>query len=568
MALPYPIAPTQTDVKSPIDQQLMDALRLNQEYLDAQLSAGSSAGIIAFRVNGPLIAIKNTLSLGSGKKLDGGVITSAVTFTNARLYLENGGTSGALEVDVYRHKDVQHAIEKILAQYSGATQAIGRLGSSLATQAISQATPTINTQQITKPKASVNISSIADMGNGDFLYTFSGTSALDSDYEVGDYITFSGCTDPANDGEFQIKNVNYNGLPSVVVNNALGVAQNSAAGTGSLSLYEYTYLAVVDDDIAAGEDIILAGHTHAGNNGTFTIYKTNQGGNNIWLKYAGGDVQAGVAGTAQCTRFSYVFSVLPDDTQYIVGEKAEMSGHTNPANDGKFIIRKVNDGGNNIVVSNTVGVSQGGAAGNVDTLRWLYSTPSDASADVTVGDFIKLENHTDPANDGLFEVKFINRFTANNLEIYNENGVVQAGVAGDIISALKVIAFREDYAASYVVDKSKVALEGIVALTDNIYHEFDVKEINRLSASSYNIVIYAPDLSLQDTASGRVAREARTIFTDRPRIEVAQANVIRNLQVDIDATFEAGGVDADTILTMDILEVPEGLPSNVLLALS
>ena len=34
MALPFPIAASQTDAKSPIDQQLMDALRLNQEFLD------------------------------------------------------------------------------------------------------------------------------------------------------------------------------------------------------------------------------------------------------------------------------------------------------------------------------------------------------------------------------------------------------------------------------------------------------------------------------------------------------------------------------------------------------
>ena len=568
MALPYPINANQTDAKSPIDQQLMDAIRLNQEYLDSQLGTGSAGGIINFRVNGYLTRIKSILDLGAGKKVDGGIISAAVTFSQARLYLEKGGTSGALEVDVLRHKEIQHSIESITAQYQGTTQAIGRLGSSLSTQAISIATPVINTQLITKPKPAVNIETITSIGSNQWLYTFSGTTLLDADYEVGDYITFSGCSNAANDGEFQIVYVNYDGLPSVVVTNGSGVEQVAAAGTGVLSLYEFTYLATVDDDIVTGEEIILAGHSAGGNNGTKTIYKTNQGGNNIWLKYSGGAAQGAPAGTATCTRWVYVFSATPDDTQYIVGEKAEMAGHSSGANNGKFIIRRVNEGGNNIYVSNSAGVTQGGAAGTVNTLRWLYSTPTDSSADITAGDFVKFSGHSSANNDGLYEVKVVNRFTVNNLEIYNENGVAQGAPAGTHTTALKLINFREDFAADYIADTSKAALEGLVATGDDIVDEFDVKEINRGGFSNYNIVIYAPDLSLQAGAQGRVAREVRTIFIDRPRLETSQDGVIRNLQKDTGATFAAGGVDADTILTMDILEVPEGLPSTMVLSLA
>lgn len=568
MALPFPISPAQTDAKSPIDQQLMDAIRLNQEYLDAQIGGGSSGGVLNFRVNGFLTRIKSLLDLGAGKKVDGGIISNAVTFTSAKLYLEKGGTSGALEVDVLRHKEVQHAIEKIEAQYSGATQAIGRLGSALNTQAVSIATPVINTQLITKPKAAVNVETIADLGNNRFLYTFSGTTILDADYEIGDFITFAGCTNAANNGEFEILQTNYEGLPSVVISNASGVEQTAAAGTGELSLYEYTFLATVDDDYVAGEEVIMAGHTAGGSNGTFTIYKTNQGGNNIWLKYSGGTTQGAPAGTAQCTRWVYAFASAVDDTQYIVGEKAEMAGHTSGNNNGKFIIRRVNEGGgNNVYVTNNNGVSQGGAAGTVNTLRWLYSTPTDTSGDITAGDKLVFSGHSNANNDGTFDIKTVNRFLINNLEIYNENGVAQGSPAGTHTTTLKVVSFKEDFSAFYVAGTSKVALEGLKEITGSTVEEYDVVEINRGGGSNYNVVIEAEAIQEQAVSSGRVAREVRTIFINRPRLEVEQAGQIRNLQKDDSATFAAGGVEADTILTMDILEVPEGLPSTMVLSL-
>jgi len=568
MSLPFPIAATQTDAKSPIDQQLMDALRLNQEFLDSQIGGASAGGILNFRVNGRLSRIKALLALGGGQNLDGGIISNAVSFSAAKLYLEKGGTSGTLEVDVLRHKELQHAIEKVTSQFSGVTQAVGRLGSSLNTQAVSQATPQIATQLITKPKSSASVFSIADIGNNDFLYTFTGIAQLDADYEIGDSIQFSGCTNAANDGEFIIKQVNYDGLPSIVINNASGVEQVGAAGTGVLSLYEFTYLALIDDDIVSGEQIIMAGHTVGGNNGTFTIYKTNQAGNNIWLKYAGGSAQAGVAGTADCTRWVYVFSVLPDITQYIVGEKAEFAGHSSANNNGKFVIRRVAlAAGNNIYVSNVNGVSQGGAAGTGNTLRWLYTMATDPAADINVGDKIIFSGHSSGLNDGTFTVQFVKRFTVNNVEIYNEIGVTQAGIAGIYETTLRVVWFKEDFSADFLTGTSKVILEGLKTVTGDIVPEYDVVEVNRGGFANYNVVIEAEKILEQAVTSGRVARELRTIFINRPKLTVAQDNVIRNLQKDTGATFVAGGVDADTILTLNIISVPEGLPSTMVLSL-
>jgi len=567
MALPFPINANQTDAKSPIDQDLMDSFRLNQEYLDSQVGAGSAGGIVTFRVNGFLTRIKALLDIGGGKKVDGGIVMNAVTFSNAKLYLEKGGLDGALEVDVLRHINLQHPISEIVAQYSGATQAVGRLGSALNTQAVSLATSTLNTQLINKPKPSQNIETITNIGGDSWLITFSGTTVLDDDYSIGDSITIAGATAGGNNGTFIINQINYDGLPSVVVTNASGVEQSLASGTGELELFEYEFNFLADDDFVVGEEVIMSGHTDGSNNGTFEIYKTNQGGNNIWVKNVGA-TQGSAVGTVQCTRFVYVFSVTPDDTQYIVGEKAEFSGHTSGNNNGKFIIRRVNEGGNNVYVSNSSGVTQGGSGGTAETLRWLYSTPVDFSSDATVGDTVKFSGHSSSNNDGTFTVLFVNRFTVDNLEVYNENGVVQAGVAGQITSGLKIVSFKEDFSANYLVDSSLVQLEGIASQSDDLDEEFLVKEINRGGFSNYNVVIDAPDLSEQSTSAGRVSNEARSIFLVRPRLEVAQVNQVRNFQTDTGATFVAGGVPSDSVLTMDIVEVPEGLPSTCVLALS
>lgn len=567
MTLPHPINANQTDAKSPIDQQLMDAYRLNQEYLDTAISGASSGGLINFKVNGYLNRIKALLTSGAGRRLDGGIVSNAVTFTKARLYLEKGGDQGALECDVLRHVILNHGIEDITGQYSGNTQAVGRLGSSVNTQAVSIATPIINTQQITKPKASVNIDSIADLTGNDFLYTFSGSTLLDSDYEVGDSITFASCTNAANDGEFVIKSINYDNLPSVVINNASGVEQIATAGTGTLSVYEYTFLASVDDDFVVGENVILAGHTNAANDGTREIKKVNQGGNNIWVKHAAGVVQGGVAGTAQCTRWLYAFASALDDTQYIVGEKAYFAGHTSGANDGSFIIRRVNIAGNNIVVTNESGVSQGGAAGTTDTLRWLYSTSTDISADVSVGDNMVMTSHTSANNDGTFVVTFVNRFAVNNIEVYNENGVVQAGVAGVQTSARKIVSFKEDFSSSYLAGTSTISFDGIQVATGSQLVEYDVVEVNR-GIGQFNIVIDAAGIIEQLVSAGRVAREVRSLFTQKPKITLDPNNLQRDILTDTTSTLNGTAVAADNVLTLEILEVPTGLPSTMVLSLS
>lgn len=571
MALPFPIAATQTDAKSPIDQQLMDALRLNQEYLESQLGGASAGGIINFKVNGFLTRIKALLNQGAGKHLDGGIIANAVTFTNAKLYLEKTGDSGALEVDVLRHKEVQHPINSITAQYKANVQSVGRLGVALSTQAITKATPDILTQEITKPKTARDISSIVSIGDDQWLITFTG-SLLDGDYIVGDSINISGASAGANNGNFEIKKVNFDGLPSVVVSNPSGVEQLGVGGTGQLNLFQYTFNALVDDDFVVGETAYFTGHSNSSNDGTFEIFKVNNGGNNIWVKSPNGVTQNGVAGTVKVNRFRYVYASSVDDTQYVVGENAEFSGHSSSINNGKFRIVAVNDVGNSITVFNetTSHNEQGGAAGNAQTLRWLLSMPTDPSTDddVQVNDFIRLSSMTSSNNDGDYQVKFVKRFGVNNIEIYNANGIVQGGVAGNLETSKKLVNFTQDFSALYIVGESRVALEGIHNLEDTDKREYEVKEINRGGFSNYNVVIEAIGVGEYQGSQGRVAREVRSIFITRPRLEINSSISSRYLQKNTTATFKNGGVEADTILSMDVLEVPNGLPSNLVLSLS
>jgi len=567
MALPFPISSTQTDAKSPIDQQLMDAIRLDLDYLDTQIGGGGGSAS-TFRANGPLYPLRNRLAYGAGNKIDGALVLAATTFTRCRLSLLKGGSGGTLEVDVKRHIAVNHPITRITAQNQSSTQSIGRLGTALNTQSVSAATPTISTQLITKVKPALNIRSIINIGGNNWLYTFTGTSLLDADYMIGDSMLFAGASNANNNGEKVITQVNYDGLPSVVVSNATGVEQVTATGTGILSMYSYEYLATVNANFAVGESVIFAGHTTAGNNGTKTIYAVNSGANNIITKHTGGATQAGVLGTAACTRWIYSYAAAPDNTHYVVGEKALFASHTSANNNGSKVIVAVNDGGNNLVVTNLTGVTQAGAAGNVNTLRWLYATALDTSPDISVGDYVELTSHTNALNNGLFEVKVVNRFAVNNIEIYNESGVAQAGIAGVITTALKVVWFEVDYNTSYVANTSKVLLEGLKSQTDNLELEFNVKEVNRGGFTNYNIVVYGEYLDLQRGAAGRVAAEARSIFTTTPKITESQAGRVRNLQYDSGAVFAAGPIPADSLLSMDIISVPDGLPETLLLSLS
>ena len=94
MALPYPISSAQTAAGSPIDEQLMNAIRLDLEFLDGKSAAG---GASTFRVNNDLSVID--VSKGFGYRLDACVLSSALTLSQAILYCEKTGSAGTLVAD-------------------------------------------------------------------------------------------------------------------------------------------------------------------------------------------------------------------------------------------------------------------------------------------------------------------------------------------------------------------------------------------------------------------------------------------------------------------------------------
>jgi TRAP-type mannitol/chloroaromatic compound transport system substrate-binding protein len=558
MALPFPISAGQTDAKSVVDDNLMDSIRLDLDYLDGLITGGST--ILNWNVNGELIA------LNSWKKaVDTAAVVGAFTPGICRAALKKSGTSGVLKFDIRKHATPKTPIIEIANQFGASTQSVNNVAPALATQSIARSTSQISTQSISLVKSTINVQSIIQVpGTNKWRYNLA--SAPDSDWLVGDSVTFAGCTDANNNGTFNLVEISQSGFPSVVITNASGVAQTSAAGTIQLNLWSYNYTNPVSTEFVAGENFTSASHTDANNNGSLTIYKINQGGNNILVKNSAGVAQGGAVGTADVLRWQYNYSSTPSATDFIVGENAKMASHTNPANDGNFRITAVNQGGNNIIVYNTAGVAQGGVAGNANTNRWIYAYSVDPSADVTAGDNVTFASHTTPANNGTFEVVQVNRSASNNLVIYNESGVTQAGVAGTVVTTKKIVKFSSDQSSVYTTD----SLIEIAGCPDGTYNwspgreAFEVLEVNRGGGANYNVVIENSIGTSQASPAGYVQTEMRSIFTILPEIAADVTSLEANQIINDSFTdFVAGSISADTVLGLYVLEMQGGDPQDL-----
>ncbi len=556
------IDPTRVDAKSPVDDNLMGDIKTDLDYLVSLLAAGNT--IFTFNVNGSLPA-----ALGYKKPMDTGAVYGAFTPGFARAALKKSGTSGTLQYDIRKHSSPKTPIIGIENQYLANTQSIGQTGSAINTQSIARAANQIATQSITHAKAAANVQSIIQVP-GTNMWRYNLDVAPDSDCLVGDSFTFAGCSSGGNNGTFVAVELNQSGFPSVVVVNASGVAQSAAAGTSQAKIMSYNYANPVDSQYAAGDSALFATHTTGANNGTLAIFKTNQSGNNVWVKNATGVLQAGVAGTIDCLRWRYAASSSVSSTNYVVGEKAKMATHSTGANNGNFTITGVNVGGNGVTVYNTAGVAQAGVAGTINTNRWSYGLLATPAASVTVGDSMTLATHTTPANNGVFIVKEINNNAANNLVFYNESGVAQAGVAGTITSDLKLIKFAADQSATYTT-ASYIEMRGCADPTynSNEYRsQFLVREVNRGGGSNYNVVIQAVGGAVQLSPAGYVQTEAKSIFNTPPSISVDVTSLEPNMNIVQTSTdIIAASVPAGTMLGLYILSIPSGDPTDFSLTL-
>lgn len=570
MALNPDILTTDVDALSPIDETLMGGVRENLIRLDDSIFGpeASASPIIQFKLNGPLDMLPN----GKAKRVDAAFISAEQSLGAAKLYLDRPGTGGTLEVDLRKLTTPQIPIASISHQYQAATQSIARAGSAYSTQSITRTTTQIATQSITEFKPALNVLSIIGLGNNLWQYNLS--AAPDADWVVGDTVTFASCTTAANNGSFVIVGVNYYGSSSVVVTNASGVAQTSAAGTCTLRAYRYNFTNPVSTQIVAGESALFASHTTAANNGTLAIYAVNAGGNNIVVKNPTGATQAGVAGVVDVLRFSYNFSIPAPAADYVVGDTLNAASHSSAGNNGNFRITAVNSGGNNLQVYNTSGVTQGGVAGSVNSNQWTYALPTDPASQVSVGDELYLSGHSNAANDGQFPVRQVKRAATNNVTIHNSSGVAQAGVAGTVTHTRKLVNFAADQSAAFAVG-SLIELQGTPSTSYASENTWElghvVLEINRGGGASYNVVIKVDGAApAQSSQAGWVSVESRSLFTTTPKIEVSP-NASRTLgQSEAMVQTTAGvfvsplSLGAGTKLALYILQTPTGAESLAL----
>lgn len=567
MALPYPIASTQTDAKSPVDDNLMDSIRLDLDYLNAQISLGGQSSF-CWSINGPLASLVN----GVAKRIDMQFLHSLQTFTRVRIAQEKSGSSGATEIDIRHHTTPKTPVTGIDFQFSDSTTSIALQGATIATQAIAAATPGISTQEIIRAKASLSIQSIINISGTSWRYNLS--AAPDSDYKVGDSVLIAGCASGGNNGTFLIAEVNHSGYPSIKVTNASGVAQTTPSGSLDLQLWAYNFINPVNSSFVAGEVVNLSGHTNALNNGAKTIYSINQLGNNILVKNPTGVAQAGVIGAAACTRWVLTYTTTPP-ARFVVGEKARFSGHTSGANNGDFLIVGLNLLGDNIVISNASGVAQGAAAGTAAALRWKYSFAGDPATSVLVGDSLVMAGHTTGANNGIFKVVDINDTTANNIIIYNALGVAQASTPGTVKSTRKLVKFSSDQSLIYSLS-SYIELNDCQDVTYNLKDyelPFKVLQINRGGGANYNLVIDAPTGGAQASPAGFVAIEARSIFTgddgSKPQVTADLVGATPNgVLTSTSTAFVGAPIPAQSYLGLYILKIQAGEPTNLSVILS
>lgn len=572
MALPYPIASTQTDAKSPVDDNLMDSIRLDLDYLDTSIVSIQSFDY-QFKMNGPLSAL--TPAYGVYKRLDGAMVAKQQTFQFVRLYAEIPGTTGTLEIDLRKYLKTNTPITAIAKQYSASINSISQVAPALATQSISRVTSQINTQSITFFKPTINITSITNIGNN--LSRINLASAVDSAYVAGDVITVAGATNAANNGQFLVSRINDDGLNNLVVINGSAVDQNSASGTIQLMAFSYNYTNPVSSQFVAGESAVFAGHTTGGNNGTLNIFAVNQSGNNIIVKNNTGSTQAGVAGTADVCRWVYTYSAsVPSD--FVVGERAQMAGHTAGGNNGNFLIVAVNSAGNNIVIVNNAGVAQGGVAGTANTTRWVYALPTDPSTQFVVGQSCVTSGTTSGANSGTFAVVQINRLSTNNIVVSNVSGVAQAGSAGTLAHERTIISFGSDQSTIYTT-ASNVEVTGTVSTANQGY--FDVVEVNRGGGANYNVVVINRASVAQSNPVGRIAIESKSIFATRPTLVYPHdsfLNTYNNEQIRVvtasggafnaQATITASDVANGILLGFDIVRIPSGAIADIVVQIA
>jgi hypothetical protein len=190
----------------------------------------------------------------------------------------------------------------------------------------------------------------------------------------------------------------------------------------------------------------------------------------------------------------------------------------------------------------------------------------DPSSQFSTGQFAQLEGHTTAANNGRFEVKQINRSATNNIVIYNEAGVAQAGIAGNTRHTRKLIKFAADQSSIFTT-ASFIEMVGTVSgsyLKNDSVGPLQVLEVNRGGGANYNVVIDLFGGPSQASPAGFVQTEMKSIFSSIPTLAMDLTGLEPNEWIKGSSTsFVAGSLPAGTFLGLYVLQWPEGDPQTL-----
>jgi len=541
MALPRPIFPPQTDALSPIDDNLMDSIREDLDYLDGLLGGANASGI-EWVINGDL---DNAYFFS--KPIDGLLQTKEFTPNKIAVTMKKGGTAGSVTVDVRKVESVNNPIVSVLSSYKSNTQSITRKGGAFTPSSIQRSTPAINTLQINLFESAYAVDSIV-RGVGPSSWRINLATPIDTTYvAVGDSIEIASSTNPANDGIFQITEIDQDNYKSIVIFNDAGVQELSSPATAQTLVFEYVFTNPVDTfGYVVGESVALAGHTDPLNNGSFEIFGVNDSGNNLIIKNPAGDTQGGAAGTASSNRWALA-SGSSVSTNFVVGENTTAASFGNAGNNGVFEVVGVNSPNTNtLYVYNESAVADVSPAGTASPNRFEYNMGATIAGGVTVGQLVRAEAHTSSANDGDFEVVEVG---ASSVVVANDDGALQAGVAGTITCERKIIAFESDPTAT----SADLAIGSLMEFDNTNNPDFDQNDllepwevIDINVSAGFNVVIDAVGLEELNAPRGAWISLQNSILNNP---------VVLNSQVAGNRPYEYIATDSTDFISGDI---PEG----------
>jgi len=267
---------------------------------------------------------------------------------------------------------------------------------------------------------------------------------------------------------------------------------------------------LLDEDYKVGDFVSIGGTSDPNNSGIFEIKAVNQdNGKNIVVENALGSAQVAAGGSIQLLLAAYTF-ITSVPSNFAVGEDFVAVGHIDPSNDGTFTIYKTNVSGNNILIKkSTVLVTQVGAGGQAEVLRFRYNFLAATPAAFVVGEIASFSGHTDINNDGPFQVKAIDYDGGFNVVVYNQLGINQAIVGGQVDTNRWVYALDTDPAGFFEIGDKAIMAGHTDPANNGTFTLVDVKYL-----ATNNVVVYNA-LGVEQLAPAGTVDHAQKAITFR-----------------------------------------------------